>query len=147
MLIKYDKLGYNRILELLVTIKQMSDCQRHGVAILGCEILFDYINVKTISINSPLIGKCCTGELGKCGCRHAEELLALEGQFELIIATHSPCAKCYVEFLDPSKIREYWYVEKYRAGLKHTKDSIFPLVEMSDYDTVAKRWNALRKHK
>jgi deoxycytidylate deaminase len=146
MLIKFDKQGYLKILNLLDTCQKFSRCKRNGVCILGCEIIHDTLRVRGISINTPIIGKECTGEKGNCGCRHAEEDLLLQGQFELLICTHSPCIKCYVEFLNPAVIREFWYLNEYRTGVSHLKDSMFPIVRMKDYDTTEKRWNALRKY-
>lgn len=66
----------------------------------------------------------CTGEIGNCGCIHAEEaLLSKMPRPEMVIISHSPCIKC-AKMLASAGVKKVYYIHEYRKkdGIEYLKE-------------------------
>lgn len=67
----------------------------------------------------------CTGEVGKCGCKHAEIALLEKMQNPLkVYVSHSPCINCAKSLVEAG-VEFVAYIEPYRKqdGIEYLKEN------------------------
>ena len=91
-------------------IQTLSTCKRHATGV----IIFpsDCSQILSVGFNGPARGlpnDSCTGEMGQCGCSHAEinallKLGTLQEQ-AVLYSTVSPCVNCASAIINSQKIK------------------------------------------
>lgn len=92
----------------------MKECKRYTVTAIGFKN-----NEKVITTNGN--EEECKGEIGSCGCTHAEiNLLKEMPNPQTVWLTHSPCIDC-AKALVASGVEFVGYEKEYRIldGIKH----------------------------
>lgn len=100
-------------------LKHLSTCVRSKVGAII--VPKDFTAVISLGYNGQLRGRPndgCNGEIGKCGCVHAEinALLKLRSPLTglTMISTLSPCVNCAGAILNCPQIDEVLFIQPYR---------------------------------
>lgn len=105
----------------------MERCKRSLVMAVGV----DRKGRVGFATNHNLTEEGCTGEEGRCGCTHAEELLLsyVMRNPERVILTHSPCLECAKKLVDAG-VKRVDYAIPYRLhkGIEYLGSHDVPVV-------------------
>ena len=105
---------------------KLNPCKRMLVKAFGVKEIF-------IATNGN-IGEC-TGEVGKCGCIHAEDnLITNNPGIKVLYVNYSPCINCAKKIVE-NGIKVVFYKKEYRLldGIEYLKSNnvkIFKVVEI-----------------
>lgn len=135
-------------------LQELSVCKRHAV---GCVIFkADCTQILSIGYNGPASGvehERCTGEVGTCGCIHAEinaftKLNCKEAYPALIYCTVSPCLNCANVIANSMAIKAVIYGELCRhSGVRESLNKIgIPLLTIEEIkDEILTEWWTLSR--
>ncbi|RJR13371.1 hypothetical protein C4588_01015 [Candidatus Parcubacteria bacterium] len=96
----------------------LSPCKRHGV---GCILIDENFRIRGWGYNRPRGYKTCSGEVGNCGCSHAEWFACFtkDNEFNLpllCLITLSPCQEC-LERLISANVKAVLCLKVSRHGI------------------------------
>lgn len=146
---------YKRKIEKMIafcrSLSNLSTCRRHPTAAIVFP--FDCTAVYAIGYNGPPVGianNSCSGQLGDCGCIHAEAntLLKLTESSAVMFCMMSPCMQCAGLIINSQRIDYVIYDMKYRdlRGIQRLNSANILVNQMKDvnYDYLYERRTACR---
>lgn len=109
------------VFDLLESLKTLSYCKRAATAAII--IPDDFSRIDAIGYNGPpsgLSNDACTGQIGRCGCVHAEAnaLLKIRSWDEdlIMVCLTSPCPRCAGLIINSKVIRHVICCRDYRLS-------------------------------
>ena len=129
-------------------LAKLSTCRRDRV---GCVIIpKDVSCVYAIGYNGPPRGQpndACSGEIGQCGCTHAEanavaKLDSSRIRGTTLISTRSPCAACAGLIANCKAVDEVLFISPYREWERGALILLDARIGVARYDSPG-QWRAI----
>lgn len=108
-----------------IELSFLSTCKRYSVGAITCDE--DFTRIYSIGYNGPpkgLPNDGCLGDVGNCGCVHAEMNAISKGSGPVLISTVLPCVLCAGLIIN-CDVKTLYYLEPYResTGLQRLEDA------------------------